>query len=42
MNFRNNCFDIVIDKGTYDALACNEEDKSMIRNLTKEMLRVVK
>jgi ubiquinone/menaquinone biosynthesis C-methylase UbiE len=28
MNFRSNIFDIVIDKGTYDALACNEEDKT--------------
>ena len=34
MNFRDNSFDITIDKGTYDALACNENDKTMIRNLT--------
>jgi len=40
MDFRDDCFDVVIDKGTYDALACDETDKTMIRNLTKEMLRV--
>lgn len=43
MSFRDNSFDIVIDKGTYDALACgivDNNDKSMIRNLTQEMLRV--
>jgi ubiquinone/menaquinone biosynthesis C-methylase UbiE len=40
MNFRDGVFDIVIDKGTYDALACDETDKTMIRNLTQEMMRV--
>ena len=42
MNFRDQVFDITVDKGTYDALACDEKDKSMIMNLTKEMLRVTK
>ena len=42
MNFRDNIFDITVDKGTYDALACDEKDKTMIKNLTKEMLRVTK
>jgi len=34
MNFRDGSFDITIDKGTYDALACDEKDKTMIKNLT--------
>lgn len=42
MNFRDEIFDITVDKGTYDALACDEKDKTMIMNLTKEMLRVTK
>ena len=42
MDFRDNSFDITIDKGTYDALACSENDKSMIRNLYLEMIRVTK
>jgi ubiquinone/menaquinone biosynthesis C-methylase UbiE len=42
MDYRQNTFDICIDKGTYDALACNENDKSMIRNLYLEMIRVTK
>ena len=42
MDFRDDSFDVVIDKGTYDALACDETDKTMIRNLTKEMLRVTR
>mmetsp|Transcript_32162 Transcript_32162/g.49188 ORF Transcript_32162/g.49188 Transcript_32162/m.49188 type:complete len:115 (-) Transcript_32162:625-969(-) len=42
MNFRNNSFDLVIDKGTYDALACDETDKTMIKNLTQEMVRVTR
>ena len=42
MNFRKEIFDITVDKGTYDALACDEKDKTMIKNLTKEMLRVTK
>jgi len=32
MSFENNQFDIVIDKGTYDALAC-ADDKTMSINL---------
>lgn len=42
MPLRSNIYDLVIDKGTYDALACNEQDKTMIKNLTKEMIRVTK
>ena len=42
MTFQDNKFDLTIDKGTYDALACNETDKTMIRNLFCEMLRVTK
>ena len=42
MNFRDNTFDVVIDKGTYDALACDEQDKTMISRLTKEMIRVTR
>ena len=42
MNFRDEVFDITVDKGTYDALACDEKDKTMIKNLTGEMLRVTK
>lgn len=42
MDYEDNCFDIVVDKGTYDALACDEKDKTMIRNLFREMLRVTK
>lgn len=42
MDFRDDTFDVVIDKGTYDALACDETDKTMIHNLTKEMLRVTR
>jgi len=39
MNYRDNSFDVCVDKGTYDALACGP-DRSVIRNLTQEMLRV--
>ena len=64
MDYRDNCFDVVIDKGTYDALACGTvegggdgdaagaeaqeqpkkqvADKSMIRLLTQEMVRVTR
>ena len=44
MDYRDNSFDIVIDKGTYDALACGtvegasdekvKADKTMIKLLT--------
>ena len=40
--FRDNFFDITIDKGTYDALACSDKDKTPIKNLTQEMLRVTR
>ena len=30
MTYGDNSFDLTIDKGTYDALACNEKDKTMI------------
>ena len=39
MNYRDNTFDVCVDKGTFDALACGE-DKTVIRDLTREMLRV--
>ena len=39
MNYRDNSFDVCIDKGTFDALACGP-DRSVIRNLMQEMLRV--
>ena len=41
MNYRDNSFDVCIDKGTFDALACGP-DRSVICNLTKEMMRVCK
>ena len=33
MAYENDTFDLTIDKGTYDALACFPEDKTMIKNL---------
>ena len=42
MKYESDIFDIVIDKGTYDALACDPKDKSMIEKLFKEMVRVTK
>ena len=39
MNYRDNSFDVCVDKGTFDALACGP-DKSVICNLMREMLRV--
>ena len=54
MDYRDNCFDIVIDKGTYDALACGtvegdpnsdvkpKADKTAIKLLTQEMVRVTR
>ena len=50
LDFRDNCFDIVVDKGTYDALACgtvevggeDKADKRMIKLLTQEMIRVAR
>ena len=41
MSFENESFDLVVDKGTYDALAC-ADDKTMSNNLIKEMIRVLK
>lgn len=41
MSFEDESFDLVIDKGTYDALACSD-DKTMSELLMKEMYRVVK
>ena len=48
MNFKDNAFDIAIDKGTYDALAVKPpyftkqcgKDKEILRNLIREMVRV--
>ena len=39
MNYRDNSFELCIDKGTFDALACGP-DRSVICNLMQEMLRV--
>ncbi len=33
MNFKDNTFNLTEDKGTYDAIACNENDKIIIKNL---------
>ena len=44
MPYRDGVFDLVVDKGTYDALACGFDnsapDKTMIRKLFQEMVRV--
>mmetsp|Transcript_416 Transcript_416/g.55 ORF Transcript_416/g.55 Transcript_416/m.55 type:complete len:88 (+) Transcript_416:298-561(+) len=39
MNFRNRSFDIVIDKGTYDAIA-SDLGTSKVINLVQEMGRI--
>ena len=39
MNYRDKSFDVCIDKGTFDALACGP-DRTVICNLMREMLRV--
>jgi ubiquinone/menaquinone biosynthesis C-methylase UbiE len=41
MQFESNSFDVVIDKGTLDALCCGS-DYSMAEDLVREMLRVCK
>ena len=41
MNYRDNSFDVCIDKGTFDALACGP-DRSVVCKLTQEMLRVAR
>ena len=41
MNYRDNAFDVCVDKGTFDALACGP-DRSVIQNLMLEMLRVAR
>lgn len=41
MTFSDSAFDLVIDKGTYDALACGDS-KEPTRALFTEMLRVTK
>jgi len=41
MPFRDNSFDISLDKGTFDALACGS-DRTILELLTKEMMRVCK
>ena len=45
MPYRAGVFDLVVDKGTYDALACgfdgnSQPDKTMVRKLFQEMVRV--
>ena len=42
MTFEDDKFDLTIDKGTYDALACDPKDKTMIKKLFLEMIRVTK
>lgn len=42
MDIPSEFFDLVVDKGTYDALACDPNDKSNIKKLLLEMLRVTK
>merc|ERR1719171_1370426 len=43
MTFPDETFDLVIDKGTFDALACEAgDDKELARELTKEMVRTLK
>ena len=39
MAYRDNSYDICIDKGTFDALACGS-DPQVPLNLLKEMMRV--
>jgi len=39
MNFRDNTFDLCIDKGIFDALACGP-DRTVLRDLLQEMNRV--
>eukprot|EP00350_Pseudokeronopsis_sp_OXSARD2_P008188 CAMPEP_0170553702 /NCGR_PEP_ID=MMETSP0211-20121228/11534_1 /TAXON_ID=311385 /ORGANISM="Pseudokeronopsis sp., Strain OXSARD2" /LENGTH=166 /DNA_ID=CAMNT_0010862207 /DNA_START=334 /DNA_END=834 /DNA_ORIENTATION=- len=39
MNFKDNAFDLAIDKGTYDALACGP-NKDILKKLVGEMVRV--
>ena len=41
MPFRSDSFDVCVDKGTFDALACGA-DKTVICKLTQEMLRVAR
>ena len=41
MSFADSSFDVVIDKGTYDALACGDS-KEQTKALFTEMLRVTK
>ena len=41
MNFRDNSFDLCIDKGTFDALACGE-NREPLKNLLQEMNRVAR
>ena len=52
MNYKNNSFDICLDKGTYDALAVKYirvtnicqcgADKTPLKSLVQEMVRVAK
>ena len=41
MPFRDCSFDIVLDKGTFDALVCDKE-RQMVQLLTQEMMRVTR
>ena len=41
MNFRDNSYDLCIDKGTFDALACGE-NREPLKNLLQEMNRVAR
>ena len=41
MNFRDNSYDLCIDKGTFDALACGE-NREPLKKLLQEMNRVAR
>ena len=40
MSFRSSSYDLCFDKGTYDALACGESSKPILKSLLCEMMRV--
>ena len=42
MSFPDNTFDLVIDKGTFDALVCSDSSKEIANGMLDEILRVCK
>lgn len=42
MNYDDNSFDLIIDKGTIDALACSDDDEYNIRSTVSECMRVLR